>query len=87
MTSILDITQLLIYYTINERNEIGEDLPMEKVWKPNTTMNIPIDLLDRVAIFVKNTPEIKSRNILIEKSLNYFMDHWEDIRNKTSLVA
>ena len=60
---------------------------MEKVWKPNTTMNIPIDLLDRVAIFVKNTPEIKSRNILIEKSLNYFMDHWEDIRNKTSLVA
>lgn len=55
---------------------------MEKIWKPNTTMNIPIDLLDRCADFVKTTPEIRSRNILIEKALIYFMDHWEDIKEE-----
>ncbi len=60
---------------------------MEKIWKPNTTMNIPIDLLDRSAEFVKNTPEIKSRNILIEKALTYFMDHWEDIKKEKSQKA
>lgn len=60
---------------------------MEKVWKPNTTMNIPIDLLDRAKKFINAHPEIKSRNALIEKSLTYFMDHWEDIKNEISLVA
>lgn len=55
---------------------------MEKIWKPNTTINIPINLLDRCAEFIKATPEIKSRNILIEKALTYFMDHWEDIKKE-----
>ena len=54
-------------------------------WKPNTTMNIPIPVLERAEDFVKNTPEIKSRNVLIEKSLTYCMDNWETI--KTQLLA
>jgi len=60
---------------------------MEKIWKPNTTMNVPIDLLDRCATFVKETPEIKSRNILIERSLTYVMDHWEEIKEEIMALA
>lgn len=60
---------------------------MARVYKPNTTMNIPIDVLDRCSKFLEDTPEIKSRNILIEKALIYFMDHWEDIKKGYSLKA
>lgn len=60
---------------------------MARVYKPNTTMNIPIDVLDRCSEFLEDTPEIKSRNILIEKALVYFMDHWKEIKNEISFVA
>ena len=60
---------------------------MGKIWKPNTTMNIPFDLLNRVSEFLKNNPrqflnqnKQNSRNVLIEKALTYYMDHWEEIK-------
>lgn len=58
-------------------------------WKPNTTMNIPVDLLDRTNAFLNDNPGIfvndkkrnqNSRNVLIEKALTYYMDHWEEIK-------
>ena len=49
-------------------------------WKPNTTMNIPVFVLERTKNFLSETPEVKSRNIFIEGSLTYVMDHWEDIK-------
>ena len=54
-------------------------------WKPNTTMNIPYEVLERVKNFLNNNPEIKSRNVLIERALTHYMDNWEVI--KTQLVA
>jgi len=49
--------------------------------KPNTTVNISIRTLEKSKNFISATPEVKSRNFLIEKSMNYVMDHWEDIKD------
>lgn len=49
-------------------------------FKPNTTINISVEVLERAREFLSENSEITSRNILIEKSLTYFMDHWEDIK-------
>lgn len=52
-----------------------------KTFKPNTTMNIPIELLERVADFLEeNKSEFKSRNALIEKSLTCYMDYRERLK-------
>ncbi|MCD7740523.1 MAG: hypothetical protein LUH11_04155 [Candidatus Gastranaerophilales bacterium] len=53
---------------------------MDYNFKPNTTINIPVKVLESVREFLKNNFEIKSRNLLIEKALIYFMDHYEEIK-------
>lgn len=53
---------------------------MRTSFKPNTTINIPVEVLERARDFLDKYSEIKSRNILIEKSLTYFMDHFEEIK-------
>ena len=55
-------------------------------FKPNTTINIPVEVLERAREFLSENSEITSRNILIEKSLTYFMDHWEDIKKAADAV-
>lgn len=49
-------------------------------YKPNTTINIRVEVLERVKTFLAKTPEIKSRNVLIEKALTHFMDNWEELK-------
>ena len=60
---------------------------MSRIWKPNTTIHIPIDLLDRINIFLSdnseqflNNQKRCSRNMLIEKALTYYMNNWEEIK-------
>ena len=60
-------------------NKIAKGKRMRS-FKPNTTINIPVEVLERAREFLSENSEITSRNILIEKSLTYFMDHWEDIK-------
>lgn len=64
------------------------------MWKANTTMNIQSDVLHRTESFLSdnskyflNSKKQTSRNVLIEKALIYYMDHWEEIKNKSSLAA
>lgn len=61
-------------------------------YKPNTTMNIPYEVLQRVNTFLDehsgiflNNKRQDSRNILIEKSLIFVMDNYEDIKDKLGL--
>lgn len=49
-------------------------------FKPNTTINIPVEVLERAKTFLQDNPTIKSRNILIEKALTYFMDNFEELK-------
>ena len=49
--------------------------------RPNTTINLSIRLLERIKTFVDSTPEIRSRNALIEKAVCYVMDNWADIKD------
>lgn len=60
---------------------------MEKIWKPNTTINIPVDLLERAKAFINKYKEIKSRNLLIEKALTFYMDNYEDIKKTEKQAA
>lgn len=53
---------------------------IETDFKPNTTINIRVSVLERAKNFVLNHEEIKSRNALIEKALTHYMDNWEDIK-------
>lgn len=53
-------------------------------FKPNTTINLPVEVLERVRAFLVKTPEFKSRNALIERALIYFMDNWEDLKQKAA---
>lgn len=65
----------------NQRtNEIEKGLMMIPSFKPNTTINIPVEVLERVKTFLIKNPEIKSRNALIEKALTHFMDNWEELK-------
>lgn len=50
-------------------------------FKPNTTINISVKTLERSRDFISSVPELKSRNMFIEKTMNYVMDHWEDIKD------
>lgn len=70
----------MCYITINERNKKIEKVQKMGTFKPNTTINIPVEVLERARAFIIQTPEIKSRNVLIEKALTHFMDHWEEIK-------
>lgn len=49
-------------------------------FKPNTTINIRYEVLERARQFLSKNPEIRSRNALIEKALTHFMDNWEEIK-------
>jgi len=53
-------------------------------FKPNTTINIRVEVLERVKTFLAKTPEIKSRNALIERALTHYMDNWEDLKQKAA---
>jgi hypothetical protein len=69
----------MILYT-QRTHKIAKEKRMTYSFKPNTTINIPVEVLERARSFLAENPEIKSRNLLIEKSLAYFMDHWEEIK-------
>lgn len=56
---------------------------MRTSFKPNTTINIPVEVLEQAREFLSKNTEIKSRNFLIEKSLLYYMDHFEEIKKVT----
>ncbi len=56
-------------------------------WKPNTTMNISVELLEQIDTFLSDNPtsflnglKRNSRNVLIEKALIYYINHWEEIK-------
>lgn len=49
-------------------------------FKPNTTINIPVEVLERARDFLSKNTEIRSRNLLIEKALTHYMDHYEEIK-------
>lgn len=58
-----------------------------EMWKANTTMNIQAEVLHRAESFLSdnskyflNSKNQISRNVLIEKALNYYMDNWEEIK-------
>ena len=53
-------------------------------FKPNTTINIPVEVLERAKNFLSTNPEIKSRNILIEKALTLYMDNWENKKQQAA---
>ena len=53
-------------------------------FKPNTTINIPVEVLERAKNFLSENPEIKSRNILIEYALTQFMDNWENKKQQAA---
>jgi hypothetical protein len=53
-------------------------------FKPNTTINIPVEVLERAKNFLSKNPEIKSRNILIEKALTLYMDNWENKKQQAA---